>query len=504
MLTNSACSDRELDLFPPYADDITNINTEAQLQQLLNGGYLSVASTDVFGTKVTLLGDLLSDKMFVSNLNGSFIDTYNFNYNAAQNEFSFYDTLYGAIAKCNLVINNTSVANNAEVSRIKGEAKTLRALAYFTLVNYYSATPTSGVNQEYGVPLVLTDYDANIQPARATVAEVYAKIIADLKDGIIHNDAAPGKKVYLSQTAAKLILAKVYLTRRAAGDAALALQLTTDIVENSPTNFAKIDATALTKPYDPNSASVYSQYFSGNNDAVATGSEIFNGVLQNYTIQGSENQPETIWELDLNINTNQFTNIGSNVSLPGYYNRTDSRKCMLFNQAFYSSFATDDVRKGKSFTATTSLLVNIGVPTVDNPKGYWTTKYPRLTEEGNYFRNIKIFRFADAQLLQIEALNLTGQSGVALTKLNAFAQSRNGSVYTGTNLLDDILTERAKEFYGEGQRFLDLKRYSLPVVKPSNCTMNCTLPANDRLFTLPMSQGASNNNKNLTQYPGYN
>ena len=66
MLTNSACSDRELDLFPPYADNITNINTEAQLQQLLNGGYLSVASTDVFGTKVTLLGDLLSDKMFVS------------------------------------------------------------------------------------------------------------------------------------------------------------------------------------------------------------------------------------------------------------------------------------------------------------------------------------------------------------------------------------------------------------------------------------------------------
>ena len=125
-----------------------------------------------------LVGDLLSDNMFVSNLNGSFIDTYNFNYNAAQNEFSFYDKLYEAIAKCNLVINNTTVADNAGVTRIKGEAKTLRALAYFTLVNYYSATPTSGVNQEYGVPLVLTDYDVNIQPARATVAQVYDQIHA--------------------------------------------------------------------------------------------------------------------------------------------------------------------------------------------------------------------------------------------------------------------------------------------------------------------------------------
>ena len=94
MLTNSACSDRELELFPPYADNITTINTQAQLQQLLNGGYLSVATTDAFGTKLMLVGDLLSDNMFVSNLNGSFIDTYNFNYNAAQNEFSVYDSVY--------------------------------------------------------------------------------------------------------------------------------------------------------------------------------------------------------------------------------------------------------------------------------------------------------------------------------------------------------------------------------------------------------------------------
>ena len=474
MLTNSACSDRELELFPPYADNITTINTQAQLQQLLNGGYLSVATTDAFGTKLMLVGDLLSDNMFVSNLNGSFIDTYNFNYNAAQNEFSFYDTLYGAIAKCNLVINNTTVANNDEVTRIKGEAKTLRALAYFTLVNYYSATPTSGVNQEYGVPLVLTDYDANIQPARATVAQVYDQIIADLQDGINQTSALSNKKLTLSKTAAKLILSKVYLTRRAAGDAALALQLTTDIVDNSP-------AVGFS-PIDKNN---YSTYFNGNLEV------------------NSEDQPETIWELDLNINTNQFTNIGSNVSLPGYYNRTDSRKCMLFNQNFYSSFATNDVRKGTSPLDATSLLINLGVPTVDTPKGYWTTKYPRLTEDGNYFRNIKIFRFADAQLLQIEALNLTGQTGLALTKLNSFALSRNGSVYTGTNLLNDILTERAKEFYGEGQRFLDLKRYSLSVSRPSNC-VTCNVAATDKRFVLPVSQTAMNRNANLKQYPGYN
>ena len=474
MLANSACSDRELELFPPYADNITTINTQAQLQQLLNGGYLSVATTDAFGTKLILVGDLLSDNMFVSNLNGSFIDTYNFNYNAAQNEFSFYDKLYEAIAKCNLVINNTSVVNNDEVTRIKGEAKTLRALAYFTLVNYYSATPTSGVNQEYGVPLVLTDYDATIQPARATVAQVYNQIIADLKDGINQTSATSSKKVTFSKTAAKLILSKVYLTRRAAGDAALALQLSTEIVDlPAESGFSPIDKAN------------YFTYFGGNIEAT------------------SESQPETIWELDLNINTNQITGVGSNVSLPGYYNRLDSRKCMLFNQAFYSSFGANDVRKGLSPTGASSLLINTGVPAVDNPKGYWTNKYPRLTEDGNYFRNIKVLRFADAQLIQIEALHLTGQNPLALTKLNNFALSRNGSVYTGTNLLNDILTERSKEFYGEGQRFLDLKRYSLSVSRPSNC-VTCNVDATDKRFVLPVSQTAMNRNPNLKQYPGYN
>lgn len=502
MYMSNACSERDLDLYPPFADDITNINSEAQLQQLLNGGYISTASTDAYGTKLMLLGDLLSDNMFVSNFNPSFLDTYNFNYNAAQNEFSFYDSLYNAIAKCNLVINNATVANNQNVTRIKGEAKILRALAYFTLVNYYSATPTSGVNQDYGVPLVLENYDVNAQPARATVAQVYSQIIADLQDGITQAADVPTSKRTFSKTAAKLLLAKVYLTRRASGDAALALQYSTDIVDNSPSVFAKINANALTKPYNPNSVSVYQQYFNGNNDGRISGSEVYQGNTQNYVIEGSENQPETIWELDLNSNTNQLTGIGSNVSLPGYYNRIDSRKCMLFNQSFYSSFGTNDVRKGTSPTVVSNLLISIGVPSVDNPRGYWTNKYPRLTERGNYFRNIKVFRFADAQLLQIEALHLTGQDGIALTKLNTFAASRNGSTYTGTNILNDILTERSKEFYAEGQRFLDLKRYNISVVRPSNC-LTCTVSANDKRFVLPVSQTALNRNPNLTQYPGY-
>jgi len=472
LVTTNSCSERELDLYPPFADEINGVDTESKMQQLLNGAYLTSASANGYGTELMLFGDLMGDKLFVSNSNPSYLNTYNFSFNSTQNDFSFYGAMYNVIVKCNMTINNTLVPTNANVKRIKAEAKILRGLAYFTLVNYYSPTPSSGVNQDFGVPLVLSDYDVNIQPARATVAQVYDQIITDLKAGAIEANAIPSSKVILSQTAAKLLLSRVYLTRRAAGDAALALQYATDIVDNSPG-----------LGFSPVAKADYQTYFSGMSD------------------DDAENKPETIWELDLNIDTNKYTGIGSNVSLPGYYNRTDSRKCMLFNQTFYNSFATSDVRRGP---VTSGLLINVGVPNTDTPKGFWTNKYPRLTNNGNYFRNIKVLRFAEAQLNQIEALHLTGQNALALTKLNAFALSRNGSTYTGTNLLNDILAEKSKEFYGEGQRFLDLKRHNLPSVKPSNCTTNCNVAASDKLFVLPMSQGALNTNNKLTQYPGYN
>ncbi|KEY17766.1 hypothetical protein HY04_04285 [Kaistella antarctica] len=486
-----------MDLFPPDKDEITNVNSEGQLQMLLNGAYISMGSTSVFGTEVMLFGDLLGDKLFVSNSNPSYLNTFNYNYNSSQSDFGFYGPLYDVIMNCNLVINNTLVTNNANVKRIKGEARIIRGLAYFTLVNYYSPTPTSGVNQEYGVPLVLEDYDVNIKPARATVAQIYDQVILDLKEGVNSASATPAKKVLLSKTAAKLLLSRVYLTRRAAGDAALALQYATEIVTSSPAGFSKIDAKTLTVPANVASASNYQQYFSGSNEDAAT----VTYQNQTYNLDGTENHPETIWELDLNIDTNRATGIGSNVSLPGYYNRTDSRKCMLFNQSFYNSFPTTDVRRG---SPSSGLLISVGTPATDNPKGFWTNKYPRFTTEGNYFRNIKVFRFAEAQLNRIEALFLTGQTGLALSELNAFATSRNGSTYTGTNLLQDILTEKGKEFYAEGQRFLDLKRHNLPMVRPSNCTVNCTVTPDNKLFVLPMSQRALNANINLTQYPGYN
>lgn len=489
---SNSCSDKDLELYPITQDDIQDIDTEDKLQKFLNAGYLTVGSVNVFGTNAMALGDVLSDNAYITGAK-AFSTTYNMAYSATNNDTSgLYRSLYDAIMNCNMVINNTKVANNANVSRMKAEAKIIRAFSYFTLLNYFSPTPTSGINQEYGVPIVLGDYDSSIQPARATVAEVYAQIITDLNAGLAGADAEPDSKVFMSKNAAKLILSRVYLTRRAAGDAQLALQYSSEIVNSSPASFAPINKDK------------YVAYFAGSPE------------------DGAENQPETIWELDMNASSNLITGVGSNLALPTLYNRVSTdRRAILFTKAFFDSFphtdlapvsgvpqsTSPDVRRGNTKTSAPTLpaglMTTLGLPAVDNPAGAWTNKYPRLTGEGNFYRNIKIFRFAEAQLNRIEALHLTGQSALALTELNSFAISRGGSTYTGVDLLNDILTEKAKEFYGEGQRFYDIKRHNLPLVKGSNCVMNCNVPANDKLFVMPISQAALNYNPNLKQYPGY-
>ncbi len=480
VLGSNSCSERDLELIPPQSDEITNIQSEKQLQMLLNGGYLTFTSSDLFGTKAMLYGDLMSDNLFVSIANSAFLSTFNFNFNASQQKefLGFYSGLYNVIASCNLVINNTSVSNSANVTRLRGEAKILRAFAYFTLVSYYSAAPITNANQEYGVPLVLENYNANLKLARATVPQVYTQIIKDLNEAIVQADATPSKKIYLSQTAAKLLLSRVYITRRAAGDAQLAIQLADEVIATANVGGANPSFTSATAT----TVAAYAAYFSGSNDAIA------------------ENHAETVWELELSKDNFNVTGIGVNVALPAYYNRTDQKKALLFNQTFYASMPVTDVRKG---TGPSALLTATGVPDVDSPKGYWTNKYPKFSTKGNYFRNIKMLRYSEAYLNKIEALMIAGQPGPALVELNKFALSRKGNTYTGTNLLQDIMSERGKEFYGEGQRFLDLKRNNLPVVRPSNCGSLCTLPVGDKRFVIPVSEEAMNANGNLTQYPGY-
>ena len=457
----NSCSDDVLDLKPPYEDTLDDaIKTENDVYKFLLGSYLKTSSSSLYGANFFYFGDLLGDTFFRSNKhNGGFTSLVIMNYDPNNTgEINFYRSAYDVIQNTNFVINNE--LNDTPLNKqYKGEARFLRAIAYFNLLNYYSSSPKSGQYQEVGVPIAAYPYNADEKIARSSVADVYKLIVDDLNYAIENAKAEPSSKIFVSKTAAKLLLSRVYLTRQGQGDAQLAFNLSNDVITNSPSSFA------------PLANNKYEEYFALNNDALA------------------ENQPETVWELDQNI----VNNPGVNLSLSVYYSRVGYKKGLMAKESFYTSFGSTDTRR--------ILLTNQSAPAEDSPKGYWMRKFERASTGGNYTRNNKILRFSEAYLNRIEALYQLGNNTEALSKLNEFALSRKGNTYTGANLLTDILTERNKEFFGEGQRFLDLKRYNLPLAKGTNCPGNCDVPASSKLFVFPYSNGQLLINELAVQHP---
>lgn len=127
------------------------------------------------------------------------------------NILSLYGASYVGIQRCNIVLNRIEPVTMppALKNQFIGEAKFLRALHYFNLVRFFG-----------DVPLMLTETQSiqeNYALGRTPVAEVYQSIIADLSDAetklpLSYTGSDIGR---VTQGAAKTLLAKVYLTRKA-------------------------------------------------------------------------------------------------------------------------------------------------------------------------------------------------------------------------------------------------------------------------------------------------
>jgi len=127
------------------------------------------------------------------------------------------------------------------------------------------------------------------------------------------------------------------------------------------------------------------------------------------------------------------------------------------------AYDADDLRFNTWFKKT---QVNLG-----NFSGniYLCFKFPgnpelmSSTGSSTYIQKIKPFRIAEQYLIAAEAYARSNQPVNANKYLNALRASRIPSYtaksYSGDELLKQVKLERAREFYGEGFRFKDLKRW---------------------------------------------
>lgn len=472
LLGLNSCSEDRLDLEPIldeiYTGDLTN---EQEMLWATNSIYTSLASGSLFGADLLIHSDLMSDNVFVSNslTSGYYQNMQSMGW-SGDSGFGSWRGLYDVIQKANFVILDDNLPETDVVKSFKGEAKIARGLAYFYLMQLYASNPTSGQYQEDGVPLMLMKYETpNYYPARNTVSENYDQIIKDLTEGINEmNPSARSSKTFLSPTAGRLILSKVYLTRGASGDYDKAIQYATEVLEKSPSNFEVITNDKL---YD---------YFTGTNEGK------------------SEEQPETIYEIEqksgfsLQINAHPAT----------FYSNQGTHKGLLIRKWVYELFDGVDTPNKDDDDARVALMNTAGAPDTDSPSGVWTRKYPRSVG-GNWYGNIKVFRMTEAKYVIMEAMAKKGDNAGALAKLNEHAAERNAKPYTG-DALTAILLDAQKEFIAEGHRFYDLKRNNLGYDKRDNCNSSnntCSIPADSKFFVLPMSLSERLLNPNMTQHP---
>lgn len=463
LLFFASCDENDLDLKYELGDiydtSTGDIETEDKLEYVTNGIYSSFGGGGFYGSQIQLFNDIVSDNIFVSTTNSGYNLTYqNLNW-TSDSDLGFLDTGYNIINQANLVINESSLPVTERVVSLKGEAKLLRGYTYFTLIQLYASNPTSGQYQEYGVPLNLGKYNPNEKYARNTVAEVYDQIIKDLTEGINEMNVSfrpsgAANKTYISPTAAKLVLAKVYLTRGQSGDYDRAIQYADEVL-------------AIQTPI--------------------AGTDLFD-YFTSTDVGKTELQPETIFEI---IQTSNY-NLGVNAALGTFYSNQGAHRSLLVRANYFEDIETsDDIRKG--------LFNKAGTPISDDPKGVWIRKWPRNTSEGNYTTNVKVLRFTEAKYIKMEALAKKGDNAAALVLLNEHAVERGAVPYTG-DAITAILEDKKLEFIGEGHRFFDLKRNNLGFERNGNC-LSCSMPASSPLWVVPMPLAEINRNPSMTQHP---
>lgn len=114
----------------------------------------------------------------------------------------YYSSFYNIIFRANIVLQNLDVASAPVAAKFEGEAKFVRAYAYFNLVRLFGDIPL--------VETVIGPTDEVSAFTRISTTEVYTLIISDLTTAVANLDNT--YKTRASKAAAQTLLAKVNLT----------------------------------------------------------------------------------------------------------------------------------------------------------------------------------------------------------------------------------------------------------------------------------------------------
>lgn len=449
-------------------------DAEASLAAVYDG----LQTKGCYAEVLMLMGSMPTDDATSQNNDVNVLETLNWNSSTGQ-VYDMYRDAYQVVNRANAVIKyvpGISGMSSGRRDQIVGEARFLRALAYFNLVRLYGGVPLRLEPTESGDPAVL-----NLP--RASAEQVYEQIIQDLTAA---ETAAPATNpARAGRGAASALLARVQLTRRdwAAAKAAAGRVLT------SGGGFALSSSFNALFPADNRTESIFEIQFSGNTDA---------GTFHTLPDVVMPSPPATYSFKKFNLPTSNLLQAADTV-----------------NDLRWSFQGTTNAgRNHASF-------VLRGRGTGDN-NGPFCYKWRGSGNNFNSADNTYVLRLADVYLMYAEASNEQGgPSQDVLDKLNPVRQRAGLAPLTTSSpqmankqaLRREIELQRRLELAFEGERWFDLVRYARH--EQADASADHAWTALDEIqrqrngardanyLQLPIPLAELNTNTQIQQNPGY-
>lgn len=437
VLLFSSCKKTFLDTFPTTAvgaaDALSNTaNAYAALNGIHRIMYVQYDQQGEAGEgSNNIFRDLLGEDIVYPLANGStgligFLQWTNHrNVNSVDNRY-VYRYYYRIISNANVLINGVDGvpgATDTDKKIIKGQALTYRAWAHFQLVQLWGKRYVGGVtNSQLGVPILLTN--TLVGQPRSTVEEVYTQVNADLDNAVTllagYTRGGTAAKSNFNVNVVQGIKARVALTQQ---------------------NWAVAATNAI---------------------AARTGFSLMSNVdyLKGFN---DINNTEWIWgsrQID-DHNTfffSYFAYISCNFNSTVI--RTQPR---AINATLWNAIPATDIRK-QCWDLTGA---SVPVPPGGARVAYQNKKYLAKSDALSV-GDVPYMRAGEMYLIEAEArARQGGQDAAARTALFNLLTNRNPSyvlsINSGQALIDEIMFHRRVELWGEGFRFLDLKRLDLPL-----------------------------------------
>lgn len=226
-----------------YSQDLARVESISDLDELLLGSayhpsgryYIQYSTPYQEGKELNLFIHFMSDELTQNDQNegDSFMSNLSlFGYHTWQRQVGIdvqgtsvgtedasWRLTYEYINAVNMIIEElkevdaNNPAEDLDKIRIEGEARFLRALYYFTLVNLYAEPYAPSIAKETpAIPLKLTSYIEDKEYRCHTLSEVYEQIVADLNKAEDCLKQTQHKSVYRADlTAVYLLKSRVYL-----------------------------------------------------------------------------------------------------------------------------------------------------------------------------------------------------------------------------------------------------------------------------------------------------